>query len=148
MKKQIMMMWMGLGVILLAFLGAQATAQQPSSKPSSTPAKAPASAPASTPAKAAKDDASHIVEGEHSPETLYKTFCAGCHDIALAGAPKTGDKEIWTNLLKVKGMKGLVENTYKGKGLMPKRGGCAGCSETEIKAVVEHMLKKAKVETK
>lgn len=104
-----------------------------------------ASAEDPVPVNDAQEAACEEPKEDRSPEGLYKSFCSNCHDTGIARAPKTGDTGAWDKLLKARGYDKLVENTVKGIGVMPSRGACVECSDAEIKAVVDFMLKKAKV---
>lgn len=104
-----------------------------------------ASAEDPAPVKDAQESTCEDPLDDRSPEGLYKSFCSNCHDPGIAGAPKTADTTAWDKLLKARGYDKLVENTVKGIGVMPAKGTCVECSDAEIKAVVDFMLKKAKV---
>lgn len=159
MKRTITTLALGL---TFSFAGGLALAQdsQPASQPASQPTSQPAKPketpkpkeankpkdapkPKETPKPAEEESADRE---DRTPAGLYGTFCSGCHDPGIAGAPKTGDKAAWENLLKTRDFEGMVTNTYKGIGLMPTRGACAECSEDEIRAVVRFMLEKAGVD--
>ena len=76
---------------------------------------------------------------------LYKGTCAACHDAAVAGAPKFGDKAAWAPRI-AKGMPALMETATKGSKTNPTmmpRGG-SKLTDDELKAVVEYMVSKAK----
>ncbi len=74
---------------------------------------------------------------------VYEAHCANCHSGGFGGfftgAPKTGDREDWSSLV-AKGVDGLTATTLAGIGKMDPRGGCAACTDAEIRAAVEHML--------
>ena len=78
-------------------------------------------------------------------EANYKKVCAACHDAAVSGAPKFGDKAAWAPRI-AKGMPALMETTMKGSktnpAMMPKGG--SQFSEAELKSIVEYMVAKAK----
>lgn len=73
----------------------------------------------------------------------YKTTCSVCHDIGAAGAPKIGNKAAWSARL-AKGEAALVSSVINGLGAMPARGGCASCSDDEIKAAVEYLIQNSR----
>lgn len=81
--------------------------------------------------------------GPRSGEEIVATICSGCHTAGVLGAPKTGDKAVWSALLKSQGLDELVANAIKGKGAMPPRGGDASLSDEEVKASVQELLKAA-----
>lgn len=78
-----------------------------------------------------------------SGEQRYKTTCSLCHDSGAAGAPKVGNKAVWAPRL-AQGEDALVTAAIKGIGAMPAKGGCASCSDAEIRATVEYMIGKSK----
>ena len=81
--------------------------------------------------------------GPRDGATIYSQKCAMCHGAGIAGAPKFADAADWTDRL-TKGEDTLVNHAINGfqgsAGLMPAKGGCADCSDEEIKAAVLHML--------
>jgi len=78
--------------------------------------------------------------GPRSGEDVYKTSCLACHSTGAAGAPKKGDAAQWEQRL-AKGLDAVVTNAINGFNGMPARGTCAACSDDEIKAAVEYMIK-------
>lgn len=71
---------------------------------------------------------------------VYTAKCAACHTTGAAGAPKLGDKAAWANRLG-KGVDGLLATVISGKGAMPPRGACADCSDADLKAAIQYMIK-------
>jgi cytochrome c5 len=76
-----------------------------------------------------------------SGEEVYNTACMACHATGAAGAPKLGDAAAWgpriakgTDALYASGVNGVP-----GTGMVAK-GGCANCSDEEIRAVVDYMV--------
>ncbi|WKB51367.1 c-type cytochrome [Eleftheria terrae] len=94
-------------------------------------------AEASAPAAAADAQAAAAVPA------LYTQACQVCHAAGVAGAPKVGDKAAWAPRL-AQGVDGLTASAIKGKGAMPPKGGAAGASDADIKAVVTYMVNAAK----
>ncbi|MHB8846329.1 MAG: c-type cytochrome [Nitrospirota bacterium] len=78
-----------------------------------------------------------------SGKQVYEASCKACHEIGLSGAPKYGDRK-WREMEKKEGIKRLVKDAIKGEGAMPPRGGCADCTDGEIKAAVRYMIDGAK----
>lgn len=78
---------------------------------------------------------------------VYMNFCAACHDSGIAGAPKTGDKEDWTNRVS-KGTAAVIENAIKGyqgnNGYMPAKGGNSALTDEEVSFAVIYMLEMSK----
>jgi len=70
----------------------------------------------------------------------YEENCAVCHDVGAAGAPKLADSTYWAARVKQHGLNKVYDNAIYGLNAMPAMGGCVGCSQNEIKAVVRYML--------
>lgn len=75
-----------------------------------------------------------------APPEKYNMFCVACHSTGAAGAPKTGDKAAWAASVEA-GMESMLANTKSGKGAMPPMGLCMNCSDDELKAIIEFMVK-------
>ena len=88
-------------------------------------------AAASAPAKAA---------GPRDGATIVQNSCFACHGTGAMGAPKVGDASAWKPRL-AKGMDTLLNHAINGFNAMPPRGTCADCSDDELKAAIEHMIK-------
>lgn len=101
----------------------------------------PATAQASSATTSATVDATTAVA--RSGATVYQAACAACHDTGALAAPKLQDKAAWAARLN-QGEDGLVQHAIQGFRGMPGRGGCTTCSDEEIKAAVQHVLKQAK----
>jgi cytochrome c5 len=74
-------------------------------------------------------------------EEIYKATCAACHDAAVAGAPKIGDKAAWAPRIGV-GLEKLAASGTKGKGAMPPKGG-ADISDADFARVVAWLANKS-----
>ena len=74
-----------------------------------------------------------------SGEQVYTAVCAGCHGSGVMNAPKFGSAD-WAPR-KAKGMPVLYKNALGGFNAMPAKGGCAACSDDEIKSAVDYMAK-------
>jgi cytochrome c5 len=78
-----------------------------------------------------------------SGQAVFETSCANCHDSFMGGlftgAPALGDADDWVALTP-KGVDGLTGTTIAGIGKMDARGGCAACTDAEIRAAVAYML--------
>jgi cytochrome c5 len=79
--------------------------------------------------------------GNLSGEDLYNSVCASCHTTGGSGAPMLGDKAEWSKRLAQGGLNGLYTVAIDGKGSMPPKGTCIGCSDQEIQAAVDYILK-------
>ena len=76
-----------------------------------------------------------------SGEDVYNGACMSCHSSGIAGAPKVGDQLAWTDRI-AKGMDVLYDsgiNGVAGTGMIA-RGGCADCSDDEIRLAVDFMV--------
>ena len=72
-------------------------------------------------------------------EQVYTAVCAGCHGAGVMGAPKYGTAD-WAPR-KAKGKPLLYTHAIGGFNAMPAKGGCAACSDDEIKSAVDYMIK-------
>ena len=78
--------------------------------------------------------------GPLSGEQVYNTFCIACHSTGAAGAPKTQNAADWAPRI-AKGMDVLKDHAINGFNAMPARGTCMNCSDDEVIAAVEHLIK-------
>jgi cytochrome c5 len=79
--------------------------------------------------------------GARSGEAVYNAACLACHASGVAGAPKLGDAAAWADRI-AKGRNALYDSGVKGlpgTGMIAK-GGCASCSDDEVKAAVDYMI--------
>ena len=72
-------------------------------------------------------------------QSTYTQSCAACHATGVAESPKLGDKAAWAPRIG-KGVDSLVSTVITGKGAMPPKGACMGCSEADLKSAVEYMV--------
>ncbi len=79
-----------------------------------------------------------------SGEAVYNASCLACHSTGVAGAPKVGDKAAWVTRAP-KGADGMLSAVINGLNAMPPKGTCATCSDDELKAAIEYMLKESGV---
>ncbi len=77
---------------------------------------------------------------------IYDRYCAGCHAIGAGGAPKFGDANDWAPKIR-QGMTVLYTNAIQGIGNMPARGTCSNCSDVEIQAAVDYIVKNSQATT-
>ena len=80
-----------------------------------------------------------IQGGMRSGKEVYDTACTTCHAIALAGAPKFGDRVSWGERAN-EDLDHLVETVINGLGGMPPMGMCMNCSQEELTNAVQYML--------
>lgn len=77
-------------------------------------------------------------------EANYKKTCATCHAIGIAGAPKFGDAAQWEPRI-AKGLEVLYASSINGMPpAMPAKGMCFGCSDDDLKAIVDYMIEAVK----
>lgn len=80
---------------------------------------------------------------DRSAEDIVGGLCAGCHDAAVLGAPKSGDKSAWQPRLSERGLDGLIASVVNGRGQMAAKAGDPSLSEEQIAESVKLMLKDA-----
>ena len=73
-------------------------------------------------------------------EEIFKTHCGACHGSGWNDAPVAGIKEDWQPRL-AKGFDVMFANVKRGMGAMPAMGACMECSDAELKAAIEEMIK-------
>jgi glucose/arabinose dehydrogenase/cytochrome c5 len=71
---------------------------------------------------------------------VYRTICASCHDGGLNGAPRRKKPGDWRARL-LQGRSLLYQHSIDGIGAMPPRGLCDNCTDEELRAAVDFMLK-------
>lgn len=135
---------LGLSVLLLAACGkpsepiaatSVAAAQTPTTQ---TAASASISASAAAATSSAAVALAAPVADDSVGRTLYQRNCFACHDTAVAGAPRMGDKVTWAPRL-AKGKDMLYNHALNGLNAMPAKGG-SGAPDAEVKAAVDYML--------
>lgn len=79
--------------------------------------------------------------GPRSGADVYAASCGACHGVGVSGAPKLGDVADWQPRLD-KGMDVLYASAVNGlNGTMPAKGLCMDCSDDELAAAVDYMIK-------
>lgn len=78
-----------------------------------------------------------------SGEEVYNASCNACHGTGVGGAPKHGDKADWKARL-AQGIDTLHTHAITGIRAMPPKGTCMTCSDDEVKAAVDFILKTSK----
>jgi cytochrome c5 len=78
--------------------------------------------------------------GPRSGSDVYGTYCTACHSSGVMGSPKTGDAAAWKARM-VKGFDKTLANAISGINLMPAKGTCGDCSDTEISNAIKYMMK-------
>ena len=89
---------------------------------------------------AAAGAAPSVASGPRSGADVYNTYCAACHGTGAMGAPKSGDKAVWSERL-AKGFNKTLANAINGLNMMPAKGTCMDCSDDEIGGAIKHMSK-------
>lgn len=72
-------------------------------------------------------------------KNLYEKNCSVCHDNGFGGAPKLGDKTAWQPIIK-QGFVKTYENVVTGRHGHPLQGGCAACTDGDIKAALKYIM--------
>ncbi|WMS86599.1 c-type cytochrome [Pleionea litopenaei] len=80
--------------------------------------------------------------GPRSGGDVYTANCSACHGAGVGGAPKFGTSA-WSDLAAANSIDALLQSVVNGKGIMPPRGGCANCSDDELKDAIQHMIDSA-----
>tara|TARA_R110000868_G_scaffold69261_1_gene204191 strand:+ start:66370 stop:67908 length:1539 start_codon:yes stop_codon:yes gene_type:complete len=96
--------------------------------------------------KSVKSKHPEVSSGKIGPDTgkkLYNTTCASCHNSGGAGAPRIGNKQDWAPFLS-QGIQTVYTHAIDGIGSMPAKGTCMTCSDDEIKAAVDYIVKMTK----
>ena len=81
-------------------------------------------------------------KNEHPGKEAYVANCAVCHKTDAMGAPAVGDKSGWKSVI-AQGIDKVYENTIKGKGGMPPKGG-SSLSDDKVKEIVDYMVAESK----
>lgn len=84
--------------------------------------------------------ASSAFAEQRTGEEIYKKHCGMCHAEGLINAPKTHDEAAWK--ARNKELPALLESSKKGLNAMPPSGTCMDCTDLELKAAIEFMMKK------
>ena len=91
----------------------------------------------------AKEAVSEVSDGGATGQKIYKQSCQACHANGVANAPKPGDKAAWAPRIAT-GIDAMLAVAKKGKGAMPPKGTCMGCSDDDLKAAIEYMVSQSK----
>ncbi len=72
---------------------------------------------------------------------LYESNCSACHDTGVVGAPEVRKQRV-RQILRDQGREHLYQVAIKGDGsMMPPKGGCNICSDAQVEAAVDYMIK-------
>jgi cytochrome c5 len=92
-----------------------------------------------TAAEAGAAAAAGASAGRSGADVVTK-HCAMCHgDPGIPGAPRSADE--WKLRVDAKGIDGLVASATAGINAMPPKGMCMDCSEGELKAAIQELVK-------
>lgn len=81
-----------------------------------------------------------------SGDQVYNASCMACHATGAGGAPVMGDKAAWKPRI-AQGMDTLHKHAIEGftnVGMMPAKGLCMTCSDDEVMAAVDFIVKGSK----
>ncbi|NRA61912.1 MAG: cytochrome c5 family protein [Psychrobium sp.] len=78
--------------------------------------------------------------GPRTGAQVYQATCFACHGTGAAGAPIKGNADAWAPRL-AQGMDVLFDHALNGFNAMPAKGTCMNCSDDELKATIEYMVK-------
>ena len=87
-----------------------------------------------------------LKQSKNPGKKVYQAFCANCHNanpLIPVGAPKFRHEDDWRARL-VKSNEFIFKNVDSGIGIMPARGGCFECSDSDLKAAIQYMLPQIK----
>ena len=87
------------------------------------------------------DESENVEKGEAGKE-IYEKYCSVCHQDGIAGAPRFHESKDWDTRLSQKNKDELLASALKGINVMPAKGTCYECSDTDIKNAIEFMLPK------
>ena len=93
--------------------------------------------------ESASEAVSEVSDGGATGQKIYKQSCQACHANGVANAPKPGDKAAWAPRIAT-GMDAMLAVAKKGKGAMPPKGTCMGCSDDDLKSAIEYMVNQSK----
>jgi cytochrome c5 len=77
-----------------------------------------------------------------NPDQVYNTYCFACHGTGANNAPVMGDSAAWAPRI-AKGIDVLYDSVINGfnGGVMPAKGLCMSCSDADLQATVDYMIK-------
>ena len=73
-------------------------------------------------------------------QAVYDQYCASCHNSGLMGAPEKGNADDWAARVS-QGDAVLAKHAIEGFNAMPAKGTCMDCSDDEIIAAINYMIK-------
>jgi len=91
----------------------------------------------------ARQPTDKVVAGKRTGKQVYLSVCSSCHSQNTPGIPRLAVKEDWQTRIG-KGKKVLYANSINGFNAMPEKGQCDDCSDREIRAAVDYMIKQVR----
>jgi cytochrome c5 len=76
---------------------------------------------------------------ERGGKEVVESLCISCHGSGASGAPKIGDKNVWSKLAS-RGLSGLSKSALTGIRNMPSHGGNLNLTDTEIERAITYMV--------
>ncbi len=128
---------------LLVLLGAGCSEKETLAPQEAAPAQAPApqvTEPAVEAPEPAAEPPADTQTSSADGQKVYQASCQACHVAGVAGAPKLGDKDAWAPRI-AKGNDALFSSVKNGLNAMPPKGTCMSCSDDELRAAIEYMVK-------
>ena len=99
-----------------------------------------------TPLEHLEEGAAEAASENTHGKAIYDQSCAVCHDHGVAGAPKTGDADVWGDRIAT-GTEMLVKRAITGyvgdEGVMPPKGGNMSLSDEDVAEAVHYMIEKS-----
>jgi cytochrome c5 len=90
----------------------------------------------------AADEPVKYPKAQMSGAQVYQNVCVICHSSGLVGAPKSGDKAVWKELI-AEGHTDLWGSAMAGVRRMPPMGGEPALRDIEVALAVNHMVELA-----
>ena len=84
--------------------------------------------------------AAAVTTSSRTGQAVYDRYCGSCHKSGLMGAPKKGDADDWAVRVS-QGDAVLAKHAIEGFNAMPAKGTCMDCSDDEIVAAINYMIK-------
>ncbi|WP_283596748.1 c-type cytochrome [Photobacterium phosphoreum] len=84
--------------------------------------------------------AAAVTTSSRTGQAVYDRYCGSCHNSGLMGAPKKGDADDWAVRVSQDDAV-LAKHAIEGFNAMPTKGTCMDCSDEEIVAAINYMIK-------
>lgn len=73
-------------------------------------------------------------------DQIYQAYCGACHGTGWNGAPISNIRSDW-EARTAAGLEAMLANVKQGLNTMPPMGTCMDCSDAELRAVIEMMIR-------